>query len=133
MLQLSASPLLFAIEAPGSVLSKVVLTLATEVHPLAPVTVTVKVPAVETVIDEVVAPVFHRKDPLPLAVKVVEGMVQLKSRPLLFAIEAPGSVLSSVVEAVAEDVQPLAPVTVTVNVPDVDMVMAAVVAPVDQR
>ena len=70
---------------------------------------------------------------MPLAVKVVDGMVQFKSSPLLFAIEAPGKVLSSVVLTEATEVQPLAPVTVTVNVPAVETVMAAVVAPVFQR
>ena len=70
---------------------------------------------------------------MPLAVNVVEGMVQLRSRPLLFAIEAPGKVLSSVVLTEATEVQPLAPVTVTVNVPAEETVMAAVVAPVFQR
>ena len=70
---------------------------------------------------------------MPLAVKVVDGMVQLKSSPLLFAIDAPGNVLSKVVATLAVDVQPLAPVTVTVNVPAVFTVIAAVVAPVFQR
>ena len=51
----------------------------------------------------------------------------------MFAIEAPGKVLSSVVDTLAVDVQPLVPVTVTVNVPAVETVIAAVVAPVFQR
>ena len=51
---------MFAIDAPGKVLSSVVLTDATEVQPLAPVTVTVNVPAEETVMAAVVAPVFQR-------------------------------------------------------------------------
>ena len=70
---------------------------------------------------------------MPVAVNVVEETVQLRSRPLLFAIEAPGKVLSSVVDTLAVDVQPLVPVTVTVNVPAVETVIAAVVAPVFQR
>ena len=59
-MQLSASPLSFVMAATGVVLSRVVVTLADEVQPLAPVTVTLKVPAVLTVIDAVVAPVDHR-------------------------------------------------------------------------
>ena len=131
--QLKARPLSLVIEAPGKVLSKVVLTLAIEVQPLAPVTVTVNVPAVETVIAAVVEPVFQRKLPFPVAVRIVLGMEQLKARPLSLVIEAPGDVLSRVVVAVAVEVHPLAPVTVTVNVPAVETVMAAVVALVLQR
>ena len=44
----------------GAVLSNVVVTLDVVVHPLTPVTVTLKVPAVLTVIDCVVAPVDHK-------------------------------------------------------------------------
>ena len=44
----------------------VVVTLAVDIHPFAPVTVTVNVPAVVTVIDAVVAPVDHEEVPLPL-------------------------------------------------------------------
>ncbi|MNT98444.1 hypothetical protein D3C72_2410290 [compost metagenome] len=46
--QLKANPLLLLIEAVGIVLSNVVVTLSVSVHPLAAVTVTVKVPAVLT-------------------------------------------------------------------------------------
>jgi hypothetical protein len=60
MLQLNASPLLFDMDAPGAILSNVVVTLAVEVQPLAPVIVTVNVPAVLTVIEAVVAPVDHK-------------------------------------------------------------------------
>jgi hypothetical protein len=60
MAQLKASPLLFVIVAPGAVLSNEVVTLAVEVQPLAPVIVTVNVPAVLTLIEGVVAPVDHK-------------------------------------------------------------------------
>jgi hypothetical protein len=60
MVQLNARPLLFAMNAPGAILSNVVVTLAVEVQPLAPVIVTVNVPAVLTVIEAVVAPVDHK-------------------------------------------------------------------------
>ena len=126
--QLKARPLSLEIEAPGKVLSKVVLTLAIEVQPLAPVTVTVNVPAVETVIVAVVAPVFQRKLPFPVAVNMVDGIVQFRSSPLLLAMEAPGGVSSKVVLTLVTEVHPLAPVTVTVNVPAVVTVIAAVVA-----
>ena len=67
---------------------------------------------------------------MPFAVRIVLGMVQLKARPLSLVMEAPGGVSSKVVVTLATEVQPLAPVTVTVNVPAVETVMAAVVAPV---
>ena len=86
-----------------------------------------------TVIDAVVAPVDQRKVPLPVAVNVVDGVVQFNARPLLFEMDAPGKVLSNVVVALAVDVHPFSPVTVTVNVPAVFTVIEAVVAPVDQR
>jgi hypothetical protein len=57
--QFRASPFLLLIEAVGAVLSSVVVALVIAVHPLLPVTVTVKVPAVVTLMAEVVAPVPH--------------------------------------------------------------------------
>ncbi len=60
-------------------------------------------------------------------------MVQLKLSPLLLAMPAVGAVLSKVVVADSVSVQPLADVTVTVNVPAVVTLMAAVVAPVAHR
>jgi hypothetical protein len=59
VVQLNASPLLLLIDGLGAVLSSVVLTLVLAVQPLLPVAVTVKVPAVVTVMDDVVAPVLH--------------------------------------------------------------------------
>jgi hypothetical protein len=44
----------------GTVLFNVVVTLAVETQPVAPVIVTVNVPAVLTVIEGVVAPVDHK-------------------------------------------------------------------------
>ena len=52
--------------------------------------------------------------PLPLAVSVVDGIEQLNANPLLLAIEAPGAAMSCVIDIDAVEVQPLAPVTVTV-------------------
>ena len=70
---------------------------------------------------------------MPLAVNVVFGIVQFNARPLLLLIVAPGAVLSNVVVTLAADVHPLAPVTVTLNVPAVLTVIDAVVAPVDHK
>ena len=57
--QVSANPLLAVIPDAGGILFRVVVTLDETVQPLTPVTVTVKVPAVVTLIEEVVAPVDH--------------------------------------------------------------------------
>ena len=50
---------------------------------------------------------------MPLAVNVVEGVAQFSARPLLFAIVAPGAVLSRVVVTLALAAQPVEVVTVT--------------------
>ena len=59
MVQFSTSPLLLLIDADGAALSNVVVALVVAVQPLLPVTVTVNVPAVFTVVDAVVDPVLH--------------------------------------------------------------------------
>ena len=120
----------FEIDAFGVVLSNVVVSLAVAVQPFAPVTVTVHVPAVVTVIEAVVAPVLHKYVPPPLAVSVVLGTAQVSAKPLSLEMDAFGVVLSNVVVTLAVAVQPFAPVTVTVHVPAVVTVMDAVVAPV---
>jgi hypothetical protein len=58
---------------------------------------------------------------------------QLNTNPLSFAMDAVGSALSKVVVALAVDVQPFEPVTVTVNVAAVVTEVAAVVAPSDHK
>ena len=58
---------------------------------------------------------------------------QLNTNPLSFAMDAVGSELSRVVVALAVEVQPFEPVTVTVNVPAVLTEVAAVAAPFDHR
>ena len=55
--------------------------------------------------------------PLPLAVSVVDGIVQLNASPLLLMIEAPGTAIFCVITKLDVDVHPLLPVTVTVYVP----------------
>ena len=64
----------------------------------------------------------------PLAVNTVLGVVQFNAKvPVILAV---GAVLSKVVVALALDVQPFAPVTVTVNVAAVVMLFdVAVVEP----
>jgi hypothetical protein len=57
--QFRASPLLLVMLAVGAVLLSVVVADVVAVHPLLPVTVTVNVAAVLTVMAEVVAPVLH--------------------------------------------------------------------------
>ena len=61
------------------------------------------------------------------------GVLQSSAKPLLFEIAAVGALPSKVVVALAVDVQPFEPVTVTVNVPAVLTVVAAVVAPFDHK
>jgi hypothetical protein len=79
------------------------------------------------VIAAVVAVVDHKYVVPPLAVNVVLPPLHVKLLPAMFAVTI---VLVTVLDAV--DVQPLAPVTVTVYVPAAT-VIAAVVAVVDQR
>jgi hypothetical protein len=50
---------------------------------------------------------------------VVDGIEQLNAKPLLLLIDAPGVAISCVMLIDAVDVQPFAPVTVTVYVPGV--------------
>ena len=60
-------------------------------------------------------------------------VVQLSPKPLLFDIAAVGALPSKVVVALAVEVQPFEPVTVTVNVPAVVTLVAAVVSPFDHK
>jgi hypothetical protein len=126
----SVVPVLLVIPAVGAVVLRVVVAEAVAVQPLLPVTVTVNVPAALTVMAEVVAPLLHSYAVPPLAVKVVDGVVQFSASPLLVLMLAVGAVLSSVVVALVVAVHPLLPITVTVNVAAVLTVMAEVVAPI---
>jgi hypothetical protein len=101
------------------------------VQPFAFVTVTVKDPAVETVIDCVVAPVDQV---LPVAdddVSVIVVPAQNELGPLIVGVGGAGFTVTTNAADVA--VQPFAFVTVTVNDPAVETVIDCVVAPVDQR
>ena len=110
----SVLPVLLVIPAVGAVLSSVVVALVVAVQPLLPVTVTVNVAAVLTVMAEVVAPLLHSYAVPPPAVKVVDGVVQLSASPLLVLMLADGAVMFCVIAIDSESVQPLAAVTVTV-------------------
>ena len=48
---------------------------------------------------------------------MVDGIEQLNAKPLLLVIEAPGAAMFCVTDIDDVDVQPLAPVTVTVLIP----------------
>ena len=61
------------------------------------------------------------------------GVLQSSAKPLLLAIAAVGVVVSKVVVALAVDVQPFDADTVTVYVPAVVTLVAAVVAPFDHK
>ena len=110
----SVLPVLLVIPAVGAVLSSVVVALVVAVQPLLPVTVTVNVAAVLTVMAEVVAPLLHSYAVPPPAVKVVDGVVQLSASPLLVLMLADGAVMFCVITIDSVSVQPLAAVTVTV-------------------
>jgi len=77
-----------------------------------------------------VAPVFHKKVPVPVAVKLTVGLAQLIAA-LLGEIATVGAAKSPVTVAAAEAVQPLATlVTVTTKTPAWKTVGVAVVPPV---
>lgn len=74
-------------------------------------------------------PPLHEYEFPPVAVKLMDMVVQFNS-VVLDEIAAVGTTLSKVVVAEVVAVHPLLPVTVTVKVPAVVVVIAAVVAPV---
>ena len=113
----------------------VIVALAVVVHPLASVTVTVYVPGPRFVAVATDAPVDHAyeyagvpPDPAPVAVPSL-APVQLT---LVTVVEAVSKVGSDI-RTVSVSVHPFASVTVTVNVPAVNPVAVAVVAPVFQE
>ena len=64
---------------------------------------------------------------------MVLGVLQSSAKPLLLAMDAVGVVVSKVVVALAVAVQPSDPVTVTINVPAVVTIVAAVLALLDHE
>ena len=113
-------------------LFKVVTALDVSVQPFAPVTVTVNVPAVVIEFDAAtVELLLHIYVPPPLAVKVVLGEAQVNAK----VPERPttGGEVFKVVTALDVAEQPFAAVTVTVNVPAVEIELdAATVEPLLQ-
>ncbi len=99
--------------------------LAVAAQPAALVAVTVYVPAVVVEMLVVVAPVLHRYEVPPVAVRVM--LVPLQADGLL---TAGVGLAAAVTVPLAVAVQPAALVTVTVYVPREPVVMLAVVAPV---
>ncbi len=79
---------------------------------MAPVTVTVYVPAADTVVLAAVAPLFHIYDAPPVAVKVAELVLQFKDT-VLDEIPTVGAAKLLVTVDVPFDVHPFDPVTVT--------------------
>ena len=93
--------------------SLVIVTLEEAVQPLLAVTTTVYVPAVEIVFVGDVVPSFHRYVPPPDAVRVML-VVEQSNTPLLGVIDAVGAVVLEVMFVLADAVQPLLAVTITV-------------------
>jgi hypothetical protein len=124
-----AGPLMVGVAGAGLAVTAKAAEVAEQ--PLALVTVTVYEPAVETVIDCVVAPVDQR---FPVAEDDVRVMVvpgQKLAGPLMVGVAGAGLAVTTNATEVAE--QPLASVTVTEYEPAVETVIDCVVAPVDQR
>jgi hypothetical protein len=120
------------IVAVGSGFTVTVCEAGADVQLFASVVVTVYVPEVETVIAAVVAPVDQRYEVPPDAVSVTLPPAQNVVGPL-GVIVAVGSGFTVTVCDAGTEVQLFASVVVTVYVPEVETVIAAVVAPVDQR
>jgi hypothetical protein len=118
--------------AVGSGLTVTVCDAGAEVQEFASVVVTVYVPDVDTAMAAVVAPVDQRYDVPPEAVSVTLPPAQNVVGPDGVMVAVGSGLTVTVCDAGAE-VQELASVVVTVYVPEVDTVIAAVVAPVDQR
>jgi hypothetical protein len=89
------------------------------------------VPAAETVIDWVVAPVDQRFPVSAEDVSVTEPPAQKELGPLIVGVGGSGFEVTTKAAEVEE--QPLAFVTVTLYEPAVETVIDCVVAPVDQR
>ena len=103
--------------------------LLVAVQPLALVTVTLYAPAVETVIAAVVAPLLHKYEVPPEAVKLVLLPEQIVFVPVIAAV----GLLFTVSALLLVAVHPFALVTVTLYVPAVPIEIAAVVAPLLHR
>jgi hypothetical protein len=112
----TVEPVLFVILAVGVVIFCVIVVLAVDVQPLELDTVTVYVPGAVILADaDEPKLLLHEYEPPPVAVTLIAVFVHVnKVEPVLFVIPAVGAVISCVIVMLEVDVQPLAPVTVTV-------------------
>jgi hypothetical protein len=126
----SVTPVLLVMPAIGAVVFDVTMMLAVEVQPLAPVTVTVYVPADVIEADAALPkPLFHEYETPPVAVTLIEVVVHVNSvTPVLLVIPAIGAVVFDVTVMLAVDEQPLELFAVTVYVP-ADVMVADAVLP----
>jgi hypothetical protein len=120
------------IVAVGNGFTVTVWDAGVDLQPFPSVVVTVYVPLALTVIAAVVAPVDQRYETPPDAVSVTLPPAQNVVAPL-GVIVAVGNGFTVTVRDAGVDVQPFESVVVTVYVPEELTVIAAVVAPVDQR
>jgi hypothetical protein len=93
----------------------------------------VYVPAEVTLVAAVVAPLLQEYVPPPVAVKVIEVVVHVRTVVTGDVIAAIGAVISWVIVIDSVSVQPFADVTVTVYVPVAVILVAAVVVPLLQE
>ncbi len=100
---------------------------AVDVHPFIPVTVTVKVPSILTVVVWVAAPLLQTYVPPPEAVRVTLDFAHVMGPSL--ETDTLGAVKFWVTNVDAEAVHPFSPVTVTVYVPDEDTTFVGDVPP----
>jgi len=122
----SVVPVLLVILAVGSVVLEVKVTLASSVHPLLAVTVTVYVPAVVGLVLAVFVLLLQAYVPPPVAVSDILVCEQVISvTPSLFVIPAVGSVISCVIVILSVSVHPLDAVVLTLYVPGDVMVTLA--------
>jgi len=126
---ITVTPVLFVIPAVGTVLFSSTVMLDVEVQPFALVTVTVYVPGAVIVASALLPKTpLQEYVPFPEAVTLILGFVHVNVvTPVLFVIIAPGAVISFVIVMLDVDVQPFAPVTVTVYVSGAVIVACAAV------
>jgi hypothetical protein len=109
------------IAAVGAVMFCVIVIDSVSVHPFAEVTVTVYVPAAVTFkvaeLPTVVDPLLHEYVPPPVAVKLIDVVVQVSTVVAGAVIAAVGAVMFCVIVIDSVSVHPFAEVTVTVYVP----------------
>jgi hypothetical protein len=121
------------IAATGAVIFCVIVMDSVSVQPFEEVTITVYVPAEVTLVAAVVAPLLQEYVPPPVAVKVMEAVVHVRTVVVGVVIAATGAVLFCVIVMDSVSAQPFAAVAVTVYVPGAVTLVAAVIAPLLQE